>query len=320
MPIVLTQYPHDRTTYDDIEGVHYHYPSQYRGAIDACVAVGDHRFIYYRPLVGAPVGQGGTYFGHGIFSAPYPDKRKARHYFVDIMDYHELRPVSLKSPTGRYYETDADRMNFQRAVRPLSEMRYHAILFAGEALPVSKFVLPGGLQDRGLYAPVAPPKDRLRPMLVVPSGAGYVPNADGMIDRYEAAALHERARDDHQDTVELLMRTVMASGGSCEYNNNIDLFAQVGERRMLIEVKSLTRSAVAVNRMRYGMGQLMDYRVRYKAELAGAEPVLAFGTPPDRDASWIPSILQDNGIAFIARAEGSMVAGNDLARTLPIFA
>ena len=49
------------------------------------------------------------------------------------------------------------------------------------------------------------------------------------------------------------------------------------------------------------MGQLFDYRVRYKAEVAGAEPVLAFGARPDRATGWVTTILQENGIAFIAR-------------------
>jgi hypothetical protein len=29
--------------------------------------------------------------------------------------------------------------------------------------------------------------------------------------------------------------------------------------------------------MRYGMGQLMDYGVRYRAQIEGAKPMLVFG-------------------------------------------
>jgi Dam-replacing family/Dam-replacing HTH domain len=62
--------------------------------------------------------------------------------------------------------------------------------------------------------------------------------------------------------------------------------------------------------MRYGMGQLFDYRVRYEVEVAGAEPVLAFGALPDRATGWITNILQDNGIAFVARDREQIVPLN----------
>jgi hypothetical protein len=52
---------------------------------------------------------------------------------------------------------------------------------------------------------------------------------------------------------------------------------------------------------------LFDYRVRYKAEVAGAQPVLAFGAPPDRATGWITTILQGNGIGFIARDRERLV-------------
>lgn len=63
----------------------------------------------------------------------------------------------------------------------------------------------------------------------------------------------------------------------------------------------------------------MDYRVRYKAEIAGAAPIVAFGTPPERSVGWIPSILQGNGIAFLARRGTEIVPENDLAKSLPLF-
>lgn len=71
--------------------------------------------------------------------------------------------------------------------------------------------------------------------------------------------------------------------------------------------------------MRYGMGQLFDYSVRYRAKIGGAKPVLAFGTPPRSDAAWISEILQENGVAFLARDRGLIEPVNALARTLPLF-
>jgi hypothetical protein len=59
--------------------------------------------------------------------------------------------------------------------------------------------------------------------------------------------------------------------------------------------------------------------VRYKAEIAGADPVLAFGAPPDRETGWITTILQENGIAFVARDRERIVPLNERASALAIF-
>jgi hypothetical protein len=72
--------------------------------------------------------------------------------------------------------------------------------------------------------------------------------------------------------------------------------------------------------MRYGLGQLLDYRVRYRAELEGASPVLAFGRSPDRNTGWIAEILQENGVAFVASIEGQVIPLNDRGRQTILFA
>ena len=87
----------------------------------------------------------------------------------------------------------------------------------------------------------------------------------------------------------------------------------------MVEAKSLNDARQSVDRMRYGMGQLFDYRVRYKAEVAGAEPVLAFGAPPDRTSGWITTILQENGIAFIAKDGERLVPLNQRAAAIAIL-
>ncbi|HEY1656618.1 MAG TPA: hypothetical protein VGF86_16055 [Candidatus Tumulicola sp.] len=86
-----------------------------------------------------------------------------------------------------------------------------------------------------------------------------------------------------------------------------------------MEAKRLNVSSAAVDRMRYGMGQLFDYGVRYRAEIGRARPVLAFGSMPPRDVGWIATILQENGVAFIARQREAIVPVNEAARALPIF-
>ena len=157
-----------------------------------------------------------------------------------------------------------------------------------------------------------------RPLTVVPDGTGYRPTGK-TIDVFESAALQERARGDHQDTLKLVKAMVEARDGECLFNNNVDLLASFGSQKLLVEAKSLTVQSAAVDRMRYGMGQLFDYGVRYRAVIGGAQPVLAFGAIPSSEAGWISTILQENGVAFIARQRGSLLPMNDAARELPIF-
>ena len=154
----------------------------------------------------------------------------------------------------------------------------------------------------------------------IPEGTGYVPSGKALPSVYESAALQERARKDHNATLDMIRRHAERLGGRCWYNNNIDLFVHYSDRSLLIEAKSLNDARQSVDRMRYGMGQLFDYRVRYKAEVAGAELVLAFGAPPDRASGWIATILQENGIAFVARDRERLVPLNEHATAIPLFA
>jgi len=112
---------------------------------------------------------------------------------------------------------------------------------------------------------------------------------------------------------------IQERGGRTWYNNNIDLLGDINGSGMLIEAKSLSSGADATGRMRYGMGQLFDYRYRYKRELGEAKPVLAFGRSPDNGDSWIAYVLQENGIAFISQVRNEIVPLNNLAEGLPIF-
>ena len=160
----------------------------------------------------------------------------------------------------------------------------------------------------------------MREAVVIPEGTGYVPSGKALPSVYESAALQERARKDHNATLELIRRAAVRLGGHCWYNNNIDLFVQCGEQRLLVEAKSLTDARQSVDRMRYGMGQLFDYRVRYKAEIAGAQAVLAFGAPPDRETGWIADILEENGVAFVARDRERIVPLNRRGEQLGICA
>lgn len=326
MPLILTQhYLRDFNRYLDREGVIYHFPKVYLPLVKRLVdEFGDRRFLYQRPVKGAPPGQAGTYFGWGSIGDPVPDTQNAGHWFVDINDYRAMRPVAFRDANGIYYETGSERLgNLQgRSIRSIEPMRYFAILAAGQAYsvaPDTEMLDSASLQDRGVFAPRVIPKDEFREMLVVPPGVGYVPHGNAPPDPYEAASLHERARDDHQRTLDVLLKRFQTMGGSGLYNNHVDLFARLGERRFLIEAKSLPRPSVALDRMRYGVGQLMDYRVRYEAELMGAEPILAFGARVEREQSFIPTILDKNGIALVEVIGDRAVPGNERACSLPLF-
>jgi hypothetical protein len=93
-----------------------------------------------------------------------------------------------------------------------------------------------------------------------------------------------------------------------------DLFVRLGDERLLVEAKSLTDPRYAVDRMRYGLGQLTDYGVRYKAEVGSARSVLAFGNPLTRETSWIATILESVGIAFAVVSEQGPQPLNEPAR------
>ncbi len=320
MPVVLTQHfsPLDRV-YQDAEFSLYHYPRVYFTRIEPY-----DRFIYYRPL-GKSVRRHDSlhYFGHGVIGRPFDDPHRDDHRFAPLIRAQPFpRLVGIRDFVGEFYETESSvAPQFQAAVRRLSETAYYRILAearvtatAAAALPstedVSAFYLPGSVSS--------PPRDVFRRIERIPPGAGYVPQATEL-NVYESAALQERARADHQRVLALVAERVHQRGGVCAYNNNVDLFADFGTARVLVEAKSLTDVRDAVDRMRYGMGQLADYGFRYKAYLRDAQPVLAFGHPPDRQTSWIADVLEENGVGFIASVKDELLPLNDAGRRSPLL-
>jgi hypothetical protein len=320
MPVVLSQRTwHDDPKYLDREGVIYHYPRQYRGRINDF-----ERFIYYRPATGATVEEQSTYIGHGVLGESYEDWARDDHYFINIAWYEPFRRAVPLRQDNVFVETEGGSgPQFQSAARPIRETAYYRILMLGGVSAGREFAPPLTTETvlSAGYSPliVEAPRDAFREATTIPEGTGYVPSGKALPSVYESAALQERARKDHNETLELIRRNAQRLGGRCWYNNNIDLFVRCGDQSLLIEAKSLNDVRQSVDRMRYGMGQLFDYRVRYKAEVAGADPVLAFGAPPDRETGWITTILQENGIAFVARDRERIVPLNERAATLAIF-
>lgn len=322
MPVILSQHfsPADRV-YADAEGALYHYPRQYFTRIKPYDS-----FVYYRPLgESTPRADSKTYFGYGILGMPFPDVDRPDHRFVPIIAYERFpRLVPLKDPLSNYYETGSSKsLPAQSAVRVIGEVDFHRILAAAGVAHTSVASLPSREAIAAISyvgKPLGYPKDDLRKISEIPPGAGYRPHGDQVLDVYESAALQERARADHQHVLKLIAAAVHDRGGNCWYNNNIDLFTRVGEQPALIEAKSLGDVSRAVDRMRYGIGQLTDYGIRYREDVGRAIPVLAFGRPPDQSTSWVSRVLQEANIAFVAADGAQLLPLNDRARDLRFIA
>ncbi|GAC1658137.1 MAG: hypothetical protein NVS4B13_00580 [Candidatus Elarobacter sp.] len=320
MPVILSQLfsPADRV-YEDAEFSLYHYPRIYFSRVRRYEP-----FIYYRPLGESRRREDSRcYFGHGVLGEWYEDFRTPGHRFVNILRGQRFpRLVPLRNERGDYYETETTHgPQFQAAVRDISPLAYHRILsVAGvtqndldtmpdtDAIAASPYPLPL----------VAAPTDTMREITEIPPGAGYVPRGDtSLLNIYESAALQERARRDHQETLRIVQRSVQRLGGATFYNNNIDLLARIGEYRFLIEAKSITSQSVVVDRMRYGIGQLADYAYRYEPLIGAAQRVLAFASPPQRETAWVSAILENERIALIATHGDRVMPLNAIAEHLP---
>jgi len=320
MPVVLMQKSwRDDPKYKDTEFAVYHFPEQYFDRIR-----GGEKFVYYRPARGAPHGQASSYFGCGELGDVWDDSSDSTHRFVGIRKPIPFaRPVPYVDNVGKMYESRyKTRDAFQgQSIRYIDDLDFHRILAAAGLTGIA-FALAPTVDDvvLGRASPLlVPPLDALRQLDIVPEGTGYRPSRGTGPDVAESAALQERARGDHQDTLRILKHAVDEKGGVCFYNNNIDLLARFGSEQLLVEVKSLNDPSATIDRMRYGMGQLFDYSVRYRAEIGGVKPVLAFGSRIPNGAAWVSEILQGNGIALITRERGALRPMNELARELPVF-
>jgi hypothetical protein len=311
----------DNPRYLDVEGVIYHYPERYFSFIE-----GYERFVYYRPAKGAVSREASSYVGYGSLGEPFPDPDDATHRYVPVRQYRPLRnPIEYRDQTGRFLEsTVSSRTAFTgRSVRRILPADYFRILssagiygdpFADLADTRDVIASPYSMLPV-LTAPTQP----LRIVDRIPPGTGYRPSGNP-VDTQESAALQERARQDHQAVLRRLQYLVHERGGDTLLNNNVDLFATVRGQRLLIEAKSINHPRVVVDRMRYGIGQLADYGVRYHGELGGAERVLAFGVIPPPESAWISTILQESGISFVALNEaGRVIPLNERARSLALF-
>jgi hypothetical protein len=317
------QRPGGEMRYLDVEGSLYHYPRPYFPFVNGYEA-----FVYYRPQRGAPAAEKSTYVGFGRLLDWFADPHSSDHRFVRIADYRPFGiPVPFADDAGGFFEsTFRSRNAFQgNSVRPISGVDFTRIL-AAAGLRGDPLSTLGNVDDVGPpfnpllleRLPRTPPRQPLVPISEIPVGAGYIPTGTP-VDLIESAALQERARSDHQRVLREIHQLGTRLGAKALYNNNIDLLLSRPDGNVLVEAKSLNNDRDAVDRMRYGMGQLLDYGIRYRAELAGAQPLLAFGRVPHNDVGWIAEILEENGIGFAAMRPTDIIPLNRRARETFLF-
>ncbi|PKN81929.1 MAG: hypothetical protein CVU47_04960 [Chloroflexi bacterium HGW-Chloroflexi-9] len=142
-PLVLTQNEAivgDRFSWEDIEGVQYHYPNQYRNLVTPGAP-----FVYYRGVHRSDGSRGqAEYFGTGLIDEVWTDPSQPedtppakRHWYCSIADYVAFQePVPAKTEDGFVEGLGRDAPlhgnHFRPGVRALTEEAYAFIVeFAG---------------------------------------------------------------------------------------------------------------------------------------------------------------------------------------------
>jgi Holliday junction resolvase-like predicted endonuclease len=130
MPLVLVQnvvVQDEAHNWNDVEGVHYHYPSKYRKKIRT-----GEQFVYYRG-VNRPGGKRvpAEYFGTGrigeIWEDPDSSERRQRSWYCSIEDYQPFAKPVLAKVNGISLE-DIPRNLWRDGVRVLEAGTFEKIL------------------------------------------------------------------------------------------------------------------------------------------------------------------------------------------------
>lgn len=96
MPLVLVHNEVVRDPahqWDDVEGIHYHYPAKYRGKVQT-----GEPFVYYRGVARKTGPRGrAEYLGHGRIGKTWPDENKKGAWYCSVVDYERFAtPVDAK--------------------------------------------------------------------------------------------------------------------------------------------------------------------------------------------------------------------------------
>ena len=139
MPIVLTTNDvvlNPDHAWNDVEGVQYHYPNQYKTKIKP-----GEPFVYYRGVhrQTGPRGQA-EYFGLGRIGAVRPDPAtlgsSRPSWFCAIDDYVPFNPPVPAKPDGIFYEQIPQNM-WRNGVRDLDPDVFGRIVAAANAAPLT---------------------------------------------------------------------------------------------------------------------------------------------------------------------------------------
>jgi len=205
------------SAYDDRPWEYYHFPKQYLGQAEN--TVGDF-IVYYEPrrTSGDLASRGGrqAYFATGRVVAIEQDAKRADHFYALIHDYLEFdRPVpfvegvhyyegALRRPDGR-----TNKGAFGRAVRPIRDQEYDAILRAG---------FDRVLADLEPHAP--PPADTLQPFLGVaeePQEPFERPLVERVVARpFREVAFARKVKAAYHDTCAFTGLQIINGGGRSE--------------------------------------------------------------------------------------------------------
>lgn len=132
MPLVLVHndvVANPAHRWDDVEGVHYHYPAKYRGKIRT-----GEPFVYYRGVhrVGGKRGPA-EYIGAGRIGAIWPDSERKNAWYCAVEDYRRFA-VPVPAKVDGVNREDIPSNLWRDGVRLLDPQVYAQIMAEGEAL------------------------------------------------------------------------------------------------------------------------------------------------------------------------------------------